>query len=140
MAADRLAEEFLALLTQPMERNPQEAVHRRHAAMITELKFRHAQEDRRLDFLRRKGWSDACFSTLFALNCVYQEVLGPLEASSRSGVAGLGSDHPIRQGASLSIDLALVSDCTFDCTSSDTHQGRYVRILTTYRSATVRSC
>ena len=102
---DRLADEFLSLLTQPMQRKPREAVHRRHTAMMSELRFRRGREDPHLNFLHRKGWSDARFSALFAINCVYQEVLGPLQASSRSCAVGLGTRYPIRHG-SLSFDRA----------------------------------
>ena len=41
------------------------------------------------------------FYVLFALNCVYQEILGPLHASSQIGTAGLGTEHPIRYGSEL---------------------------------------
>lgn len=36
---------------------------------------------------------------LFGLNCIYQEVIGPLDASTRTGQAGIGSAHPITHGA-----------------------------------------
>jgi len=67
--------------------------------MIRELTFRIETNDARLAYVRSRGWSDEHFSVLFALNCVYQEVLGPLHASAQSGAAGLGTSSAIRHGS-----------------------------------------
>src|SRR6185437_12016562 len=95
---ERQAEKFLTNLLNPIQPRPREAVLRRHSAMIRELKFRASNRDQTLEYLRGRGWSDARFIVLFALNCVYQEILGPLQASARSGIAGLGTDYPITHG------------------------------------------
>lgn len=96
---ERHAEQFLSNLLKPVERRPREVVLARHAAMVRELKFRTANRDEALGYLRDRGWTDARFHVLFALNCVYQEILGPLQAASRAGVAGLGTTYPITHGA-----------------------------------------
>ena len=98
---ERHAEQFLTSLLKPVRRRPREAVLARHAAMVRELKFRGSNRDEALEYLRGRGWSDARFHVLFALNCVYQEILGPLQASSRSGIAGLGTQYPIIHGTKL---------------------------------------
>jgi hypothetical protein len=98
---ERHAEQFLTYLLKPVQRRPREAVLARHAAMVRELKFRDSNRDEALEYLRGRGWSDARFHVLFALNCVYQEILGPLQASSRSGIAGLGTQYPIIHGTKL---------------------------------------
>jgi hypothetical protein len=97
----RDAQSVLNLLTAPMDRKPRDVVLRRHAAMIRELAFLIQSDDRRVSYLRQKGWSDERFYVLFALNCVYQEVLGPLHASSEVGAAGLGTEHPIHYGSEV---------------------------------------
>jgi hypothetical protein len=101
----------LAALTQGLDPKVRSAVVRRHEAMLRELAFLGAKEDERLNFIRPRGWTDARLSALFSLNCVYQEVLGPLDASARAGrradaeaaglpALGLGSSHPIVHGSS----------------------------------------
>ncbi|MGE4049701.1 MAG: hypothetical protein AB7F38_01445 [Piscinibacter sp.] len=100
----------LAALTQGLDPKVRSAVVRRHEAMLRELAFLGAKEDERLNFIRPRGWTDARLSALFSLNCVYQEVLGPLDASARAGrradaevagspALGLGSSHPIVHGS-----------------------------------------
>jgi hypothetical protein len=92
------AEQFLASLLRPVQRRPREAVLARHSAMARELRFRRSNGDEALKYLQGRGWTDARFHVLFALNCIYQEILGPLQASSRSGIAGLGTNYPVMHG------------------------------------------
>lgn len=103
-------DKVLAVLTQGLDPKVRSAVVRRHEAMLRELAFLGTKQDERLTFIRTRSWTDARLSVLFSLNCVYQEVLGPLDASARTGrradaeVAGapglgLGSSHPIVHGA-----------------------------------------
>lgn len=100
----------LAALTQPLDAKVRGAVTRRHEAMLRELAFLSSKEDERLAFIRLRNWSDEKLSALFSLNCIYQEVLGPLDASARTGpqvgqranggpALGLGSSHPIVHGS-----------------------------------------
>ena len=98
---ERHAETILISLLKPVQRKPREAVLARHAAMVRELRFRTSNRDEALQYLRGRGWSDARFHVLFALNCVYQEILGPLHASSRSDVSGLGTKYPILHGTKI---------------------------------------
>lgn len=101
---------ILAALTQPLDAKVRGAVARRHEAMLRELAFLSTKQDERLTFIRSCNWTDARLSALFSLNCVYQEVLGPLDASARTGrradtdvagapALGLGSSHPIVHGS-----------------------------------------
>jgi hypothetical protein len=99
--SDLPAREFLRLLVAEMDRRPRDSVLRRHEAMIRELSFRSQTNDEHLAYIRSRGWSNERLSVLFALNCVYQEVLGPLHASARAGAAGLGTETPIRHGSHL---------------------------------------
>lgn len=101
---------FLALLTHPLDAKVRSVVLRRHEAMLRELAFLVSSQDQRLAFIRSRNWHDAKLSALFSLNCLYQEVLGPLDASARTGhrahpdanevpTLGLGSFHPIVHGS-----------------------------------------
>lgn len=103
-------EPVLAALTQPLDAKVRSAVARRHGAMLRELAFLISKQDERLTFIRSRNWSDVKLSALFSLNCIYQEVLGPLDASARTGsrvdaepagapALGLGSAHPIMHGS-----------------------------------------
>lgn len=100
----------LAALTQALDPKVRSAVVRRHEAMLRELSFLDTKQDERLAFIRSRNWTLARLSVLFSLNCVYQEVLGPLDASARTGrradvevagapALGLGSSHPILHGS-----------------------------------------
>ena len=73
--------------------------------MLRELGFLGERENENLAFIRSRNWSDQRLSALFSLNSIYQEVLGPLDASARTGQAGLGSQHPIVHG-SMRFDAA----------------------------------
>lgn len=68
-------------------------------AMERELAFLTQREDANVIFIRRHGWSDERLQTLFVLNSVYQQVLGPLQAAAREGPEGLGGTIPVRHGA-----------------------------------------
>lgn len=103
-------DKVLAALTQRLDPKVRSSVVRRHEAMLRELAFLGSKQDERLTFIRPRGWTDARLSVLFSLNCVYQEVLGPLDASARTGrradtevagapALGLGSSHPIVHGS-----------------------------------------
>lgn len=74
------------------------AVVRRVDAMERELDFLMAKEDKRLMDIRRHGWSNDRLRVVFALNSVYQQVLGPLQAAARGGPEGLGKQVPVRHG------------------------------------------
>ncbi len=100
----------LTALTKPLDAKVRSSVTRRHEAMVRELAFLESKQDERLAFIRTRGWSDAKLSVLFGFNSVYQEVLGPLHASARTGrsadkevnggpALGLGSSHPIVHGS-----------------------------------------
>jgi hypothetical protein len=100
----------LAALTQPLDAKVRSAVIRRHEAMLRELAFLASKQDENLTFIRLRNWPDAKLSALFSLNSLYQEVLGPLDASARTGrqadpdsqgvqAHGLGSSHPIVHGS-----------------------------------------
>lgn len=95
---------------QPLDAKVRNTVARRHEAMLRELAFLGTREDKGLAFIRSRNWTDAKLSVLFSLNCIYQEVLGPLDASARTGRRadvevrgnpglGLGSSHPIVHGS-----------------------------------------
>lgn len=75
------------------------AVVRRIEAMERELEFLAQKEDVRLLAIRTHGWSDDRLRVIFALNSVYQQVLGPLQAVARGGPQGLGGEVPIRHGS-----------------------------------------
>ncbi|WP_291984539.1 hypothetical protein [Candidatus Accumulibacter sp. ACC007] len=100
----------LAALTQPLDAKVRGAVTRRHEAMLRELAFLVSKQNEELTFIRSRNWPDTKLSALFSLNCIYQEVLGPLDASARTGrqsdpdsrvapALGLGSSHPIVHGS-----------------------------------------
>lgn len=103
-------ESVLKAITQPLDPKVRGAVIRRHEAMLRELAYLNSKQDERLMFLRSRHWSDARLSVLFSLNCIYQEVLGPLDASARTSrqadsdasetpALGLGSSYPIVHGS-----------------------------------------
>ena len=100
----------LAELTRPLDAKVRTSVMRRHEAMMRELAFLTTKQDRRLLFIRSRNWSDARLSVLFGLNSLYQEVLGPLDASARTKrpvetdsnampAHGLGTTCPIVHGS-----------------------------------------
>lgn len=95
----RRPDSVLQALTKPMAPKPRSSVFRRYEAMLRELKFLAERRDENLQYIRDRNWTDARLSMLFGLNSVYQEVLGPLQASARSGTAGLGSEYPITHGS-----------------------------------------
>lgn len=100
MAAEpRASDPVLVALTRHLDAKPRNAVVRRHEAMLRELAFLGERDNENLAFIRSRKWTDQRLSALFSLNCVYQEVLGPLDASARAGQAGLGSQHPIVHGS-----------------------------------------
>lgn len=101
MAQDMEQEnKVLKKLTSSMHQKPKMAVIKRYEAMVRELRYRVERQDKDLLFIRSKGWEDDRLYVLFALNSVYQEVLGPLQCSARSGISGVGTDHPIVHGGS----------------------------------------
>lgn len=100
----------LAAITAPLDAKVRIAVMRRHEAMLRELAFLVSKQDENLVFIRKRNWPDTKLSALFSLNSLYQEVLGPLDASARTGrqpdsnshgiqAHGLGSAHPIVHGS-----------------------------------------
>ena len=101
----RATDPVLAALTRHLDAKPRNAVARRHEAMLRELVFLSERENENLTFIRSRNWTDQRLSALFSLNCIYQEVLGPLDASARTGLAGLGTQHPIAHG-SMRFDAA----------------------------------
>ncbi len=68
--------------------------------MERELAFLESLEDRRLAVARRFGWTDDRLQVLFALNSVYQHLLGPLQSAARGGPEGLGDTVAVRHGTS----------------------------------------
>lgn len=119
MAAQRIHQDpVMAALMQPLDAKVRRAVARRYDAMLRELAFLGEKKDQNLAFIRSRGWGDTRLGVLFGLTCVYQEVLGPLDASARTGrradvevngapALGLGSSCPIVHG-SQRFDLAHV--------------------------------
>lgn len=103
--APRATDPVLVALTHHLDPKPRNAVARRHEAMLRELTFLGERENENLGFIRSRHWTDQRLSALFSLNCIYQEVLGPLDASARTGQAGLGLRHPIIHG-SMRFDAA----------------------------------
>jgi hypothetical protein len=101
----RATDPVLVALTRHLDPKPRNAVARRHEAMLRELAFLGERENENLVFIRTRNWTDQRLSALFSLNSIYQEVLGPLDASARTGQAGLGSQHPIVHG-SMRFDAA----------------------------------
>lgn len=71
----------------------------RHEAMMRELTYLNEKKNETLKFIRQHHWTDDRLSVLFALNCLYQEVLGPLAASARGGTAGIGTVNAIVHGS-----------------------------------------
>ncbi len=100
MAPESVPEEtVLSLLTRQLAPKPRVSVLRRHEAMLRELQYLDGRQDENLTLLRKKHkWSDARWHALFAVNSVYQEVLGPLQASARSSMFGLGRETAILHG------------------------------------------
>jgi hypothetical protein len=76
------------------------AVIRRIEAMERELTFLGAREDRSLLTARLNGWTDDRLHVLFALNSVYQHLLGPLQSAARGGPEGLGDTVAVLHGTS----------------------------------------
>ena len=97
--SQRAVDPVLAALSRHLDAKPRNAVARRHEAMLRELAFQGERGNEHLAYIRSRNWSDQRLSALFSLNSVYQEVLGPLDASSRAGHAGLGIQHPIVHGS-----------------------------------------
>lgn len=85
-------------LTKPLDYRPRIAVERRYKAMVRELVYLQERQNEHLVFLRKREWSDERLRVLFALNCLYQEVIGPLDASTRTSNVSLGWQHPISYG------------------------------------------
>jgi hypothetical protein len=92
-------ETVLKVITKHLDHKPRGAVERRYAAMTRELRFLEERQDEKLAFLRSHRWNDDRLKVLFGLNCIYQEVIGPLDASIRAGEAGMGTRYPIVHGA-----------------------------------------
>lgn len=99
------ADSVFQALTVNLDRKPRSIVARRYDAMLRELRFLGEREDKNLAYLRSCGWNDDRLKVLFGLNCIYQKVIGPLDASTRTGKSGIGSTHTITHGA-LRFDLA----------------------------------
>jgi hypothetical protein len=76
------------------------AVLRRIDAMERELVFLGSREDRKLAAARRYGWTDDRLHVLFALNSIYQQLLGPLQSAARGGPEGLGDTVAVQHGTS----------------------------------------
>lgn len=93
------AESVFKALTRNLDRKPRAAVERRYQAMVRELGFLQERQNENLIYLRSRKWGDEQFKVLFSLNCIYQEVIGPLDASTRVGSSGIGSTYPITHGA-----------------------------------------
>lgn len=77
---------------------PRALVVRRVEAMGRELQYLRESNSEDLAFIRTRKWSDVRLRALFAVNSVYQEVLGPLQASAKGSISGLGREQPILHG------------------------------------------
>jgi hypothetical protein len=95
-----LVHRIVGPLLRSMDGKVRAAVIRRIDAMERELAFLSSREDRRLATVRRFGWTDDRLQVLFALNSVYQQLLGPLQSAARGGPEGLGDTVPVRHGTS----------------------------------------
>lgn len=93
------AESVFKSLTKDLDHKSRNAVDRRYQAMVRELSFLGERQNENLAFIRTKKWSDERLKVLFGLNCIYQEVIGPLDASTRHGEVGIGVQYPIAHGA-----------------------------------------
>jgi hypothetical protein len=78
---------------------PREQVTRRYGHMVRELAYLTERRDENLAFIRSRKWTDRRLNAVFAFNSVYQEVLGPLQASARFSRVGLGREIPILHGS-----------------------------------------
>jgi hypothetical protein len=100
MSADESANDsVLSLLTVRLSPKPRASVVRRYEAMVRELQYLREKRDENLVFIRKRKWSDVRLRALFAVNSVYQEVLGPLQAAAKGSTGGLGRDLPILHGS-----------------------------------------
>ena len=100
MAAKRAsADSILKSLTRGLDHNPRIAVERRYQAMVRELAFLQERQNEDLAYLRTQKWTDERIKVLFGFNCIYQEVIGPLDASTRTSRSGIGSEVPITHGS-----------------------------------------
>lgn len=100
----------LMALVRPLDAKVRNTVVRRYDNMIRELDFLSKSGHKDLTFIRTREWSREKLSAVFGLNCIYQEVLGPLAASARPNSVtfegdsqikgiGIGTSHPISHGS-----------------------------------------
>lgn len=97
-AQNSTSDSVFKALTKHLDYKPRSAVLRRYQAMVRELVFLQERQNELVVYLSTREWSDERLKVLFALNCVYQEVIGPLDASTRTCKVGLGLEHPIAHG------------------------------------------
>lgn len=104
-STNRDIDPVLATLTAKSDPRIKRTIVNRFGAMVRELNYLDTSGNERLLFMRTRAWTDQKLRVLFALNCVYQVLLGPLHASTRGGKTGIGTTIPIVYG-SLTFDTA----------------------------------
>jgi hypothetical protein len=92
------AESVIKFLTRHLDYKPRKTVERRYQAMVRELIFLGERQDQHLAYIRYRKWSDDRLKVLFGLNSIYQEIIGPLTASTRVAQVGIGSQYPLTHG------------------------------------------
>src|SRR5690349_3911783 len=89
---------ILQLLLGPVDGLAKRAVGRRVDAMNRELAFLVRKDGEDLAFISERGWTTERLQVVFALNSVYQLVIGPQEAACHANPRVLGQSIPIVHG------------------------------------------
>jgi hypothetical protein len=101
--AHRSVDPLAVRLTKPilnaLDAGVRTAVLRRIEAMEREHRFLLERDNADARYLQQAGWEDARLHVLFALNSVYQLVLGPQQAAARGGPHGLGRETAVTHGS-----------------------------------------
>ena len=76
--------------------------------MVRQFKYLETFESKDLRSLKKKRWPREKLMVLFAMNSVYQVVLGPQEAACQRQTAGLGNLIPVVHGT-FAVDMAFTT-------------------------------
>lgn len=93
-AADSVLQTLIKSSDPPVRRR----IQRRYENMVRELKYMHEQKKPGLLYLLNNGWFEQKICVLFALNCVYQELFGPLQLAAKTGQLGVAAEISIVHG------------------------------------------
>lgn len=66
--------------------------------MKRELAYLLDKNGKNVQLVRKRNWTQDKLLVLFALNSVYQEILGPQELASYEGAGGVGGQIPVLHG------------------------------------------